>query len=175
MGRMVAHAVHAHLKLHPFHDPIPEEFMPRFAFIVLAVALAACRLPQAEVSEQSVQFVSPSSPDSALTRVAAELTQLGFAIGGREENLVFTAPTPLPAGAGEGGREQLWFVHVVSNARLFRGGTDTRVRGFLVPQTGDVSPGNIVQEKALQITADRPAAFREVQRVAERLHAAVIR
>jgi len=149
--------------------------MRRFVFIALAVALAACGTQQAAVSEQSVQFSSPAHPDSVLTRVAAELTQLGFTIGGREENLVFTAPRPLPAGAGEGGREQLWFVHVVSDAQLFRGGTTTRVRGFFVPQTGDITPGNIVQEKAQQITVDRPDAFREVRRVAERLHAAVLR
>src|SRR5688572_27524424 len=114
--------------------------MRRYAFIAMAMLVAGCGPQVVEVSEQSVQFVAPSSRDSTLAKVAAELTQLGFAIGGRQDTLIFTAPRPLPAGAGvaggatagPGGSEQLWFVHVVSDDRLFRGGSTTRVRGFFV-------------------------------------------
>ena len=153
--------------------------MRRFAFVAALVAVAACGTPQAEVGESSVRFASPPPADSALNRVAAALTNLGFTIGGRHENLVFTAPQAMPAAAlpqGMAGETpQMWFFHVTADDRLFRGGSNTTVRAFLMPRTGDITPGNVVQENALLITAARPEAFREMQRIAEQLRVAAMR
>ena len=154
--------------------------MRRFAFVALAVVLAACGAPEAVVGEQSVVFVTPASQDSALARVSRELAQLGFSIGGRQENLVFTTPRPLPAATRTGttARDtmpQLWFVHVLADDRLFRGGSNVTVRGYFVPQTGMLSPGNVVQEQALPVTSARTEAFRELRRIAGLLHAALER
>ena len=152
--------------------------MRRFAFIALVLVSAACGRQQANVGEQSITFVSPVSADSVLARTAAALTQLGFTVGGQQENLVFTAPAPLPDSATGGagspadiapGTPQLWFVHVVADERLFRGGSNVTVRGYLVPPTGVLTPGNIVQQQAQPVTSARPAAFRELRRIADRL------
>ena len=146
--------------------------MRRYAFIALIAVSASCRVQhQVEVGENSVRLVNPATTEGALAQAAAELTQLGFTVGGREENLVFTTPQPLPAAAAAGGPQQLWFLHVVADDRLFRGGADVTVRGFLVPHVGNMTPGNVVQQRAIPITAARPEAFREVRRIAERLNA----
>jgi len=156
--------------------------MRRFAFLVLAVISAACGVQEALVGEQSVKFSTPTSTDTLLARAAAELTELGFTIGGREGNTLFTNPRPLPDAAGSAGMtnmagsaNQLWFVHFVADSKMFRSGTNGTVRGFLVPETAMTSSGNVVQENALPVSADRVAAFRELQRVAERLNAAANR
>ena len=154
--------------------------MRRFAFTAALVAVAACGTPQAEVGESSVKFASPPPADSALTVAAAALTRLGFTVGGRQENLVFTTPQPVPAAAQTSGAAneptpQLWFLHVTADDRLFRGGSNTTVRAFLMPRTGTVSPGNVVQENATLVTVDRPEAFRELRRIAEELHTAAMR
>ena len=154
--------------------------MRRFVFVAAVVALAACGTPAPEVGEHSVRFASQPPADSALTRAAAALTELGFTVGGRHENLVFTTPQPRPAAARVAGvandtTAQLWFLHVTADDRLFRGGSNTTVRAFLIPSTGNVSPGNVVQENALPVNSDRPEAFRELRRIAERLHAAATR
>ena len=151
--------------------------MRRFAFTAALVAVAACGTPQAEVGESSVKFSSPPPADSALTIAAATLTRLGFTVGGRQDNLIFTTPQPipaaaLPAGAASDSTAQLWFLHVTADNRLFRGGSNTTVRAFLMPRTGNVSPGNVVQENATLVTVDRPEAFRELRRIAEELHVA---
>lgn len=155
--------------------------MRRFVFLAALVAIAACGAPLPEVGESSVKFASPPPADSALSRAAAELTRLGFTIGGRQENLVFTAPQPMPASArpanavANDSTPQQWFLHVTADDRLFRGGSNTTVRAFLMPRTGNVSPGNVVQEQALLVTSDRPEAFRELRRIAEQLQAAAMR
>ena len=154
--------------------------MRRFAFTAALVAVAACGTPQAEVGESSVKFASPPPADSALAVAAAALSQLGFTVGGRHENLIFTTPQPvpaaaLPAGAASDPTPQMWFLHVTADDRLFRGGSNTTVRAFLMPRTGNVSPGNAVQENATLVTIDRPEAFRELRRIAEHLHDAAMR
>jgi len=156
--------------------------MRRFAFLVMAVVAAACGVQEAQVGEQTVKIATPSSPDTLLARAAAELTQLGFTIGGREGNMIFTVPRPLSDAASSAGAanmagtaNQLWFVHFVADSRMFRSGTNGTVRGYLVPRTGAPSPGNVVQENAQQITSERVAAFRELRRVAERLNVAANR
>ena len=160
--------------------------MRPFVFLSAVVAFAACGTPQAEVGQHSVQFVSPPPADSALNRAAAELAQLGFTIGGRHENLIFTAPQPLrigtsgstaatSSGAAADTSAQLWFIHVTADDRLFRGGSNTTVRAFFVPRTGNLSPGNVVQENAQAVTSDHPEAFRELRRIADRLYAAAMR
>src|SRR5688500_18456161 len=165
----------------PAHVRIPEECMRRFVFVAAVVTLAAaCGTPAPEVGEHSVRFASPPPADSALNRAAAALAELGFTVGCRHENLIFTTPQPLPAGARVGGvandtTAQLWFLHVTADDRLFRGGSNTTVRAFLIPSTGNVSPGNVVQENALPVNSDRPEAFRELRRSAEQLHTAAMR
>jgi len=153
--------------------------MRRFSFVALAVVFAACGSPQVEVGEQSVSFVSPVGVDSVLARASAELVQLGFTVSGRQENLVFTTPQPVPGAGGattaSDSGAQLWFIHVLADAERFRGGSNTIVRAFLIPRTGNLTPGNIVQEQALPVTSARPEAFRELRRIADRLHAAAIR
>ena len=154
--------------------------MRRVVVLAIVVALGACGTPRPEVGEHSIRFASPPPADSALNRVAAELTRLGFTIGGRHENLIFTAPRPLPAEARSAGAANdttpvLWFLHVTADDRLFRGGSNTTVRAFFVPPTGNLSPGNIVQENAMAVTSDRPEAFRELTRIADQLYAAAMR
>lgn len=154
--------------------------MRRFAFTAALVALAACGSPQAEVGESSVKFASPPPADSALSQAAVELARLGFTIGGRHENLIFTAPQPIPAAAlaqraAGDATSQMWFLHVTADDRLFRGGSNTTIRAFLMPPTGNVSQGNVVQENAVLVTTDRPELFRELRRIAEQLHAAAMR
>ena len=154
--------------------------MRRFAFIALAFVSAACGVQEINAGEQSLSFVSPATIDVLLTRTETTLGELGFTVGGRHENLVFTAPQPLPeaarGGPGSpadtaGAGPQLWFVHVVANNRLFRGGSNVTVRGYLVPRTGNLTPGNILQQQAQPVTSARPAAYRELRRIADRLHA----
>ena len=154
--------------------------MRRSLFVALTVVVAACGAPEATIGDQSVVFASPARKDTALARVATELAQLGFTVNGRQENLVFTAPREMPpaprqAAASGDSLPQQWFVHVLADDRLFRGGSNITVRGYFVPRTGKLSPGNIVQEQALPVTSARPEAFRELRRVADRLHAAVMR
>ena len=154
--------------------------MRRLVVLAIVVALGACGTPEPEVGEHSIRFASPPPADSALNRAAAELAQLGFTIGGRQENLLFTAPRPLPPEARPSGATNdttpvLWFLHITADDRLFRGGSNTTVRAFFVPPTGNLSPGNVVQENAVPITSDRPEAFRELRRIADRLHAAAMR
>ncbi len=149
-------------------------------FLALAVIVAACGAPEATIGEQSVVFASPDRKETALEREATELTQLGFTVTGRQENLVFTAPQPMPpapqheAASGDS-LPQLWFVHVLADDRLFRGGSNVTVRGYYVPRTGILTPGNLVQEQAMPVTSARREAFRELRRIADRLHAAVMR
>lgn len=153
--------------------------MRRFALVAAALVTAACGAPQVDVREQSLTFASPLGMDSVLARASAELVQLGFTIGGRQDNLVFTVPKAMPAEAA--GRtvsdsgEQLWFVHVLAADRLFRGGSNTTLRAYLMPRTGNLTPGNIVQEQAQPVTSARPEAFRELRRIADRLQAAAFR
>ena len=154
--------------------------MRRFVVLAIVVALAACGTPRPEVGEHSIRFASPPPADSALNRVAAELTRLGFTIGGRHENLIFTTPQPIPpqarpASAANDSTSMLWFLHVTADDRLFRGGSNTTVRAFFVPPTGNLSPGNVVQENALAVTSERPEVFRELTRIAEQLYAAAMR
>ena len=160
--------------------------MRPFVFLSAVIVLAACGTPQAQVGEHSIQFVSPPPADSALNRAAAELAQLGFTIGGRHENLIFTSPQPAPGTGASGGTAgtssaaadtsaQLWFIHVTADDRLFRGGSNTTVRAFFVPRTGNLSPGNVVQENAQAVTSDHREAFRELRRIADQLYAAAMR
>ena len=151
--------------------------MRRIAFLALAVLSAACGAREIEVSEGSVSFSTPAPADTLLARAAAELTQLGFTIGGREGNLLFTAPKPLPdsAGAAAGGTNQLWLVHIVADNNPFSAGSSGIVRAYLVPETLMPSPGNASMENAQRITDQRPAAFLELRRIAERLNAAANR
>jgi len=151
--------------------------MRRFAFLALAVLSAACGARELQVSEGSVSFSTPASADTLLARAAAELTQLGFTIGGREGNLLFTAPRPLPdsAGAQAGATNQLWLVHIVADNKVFSAGSDGIVRAYLVPEALMPSPGNTAMDNALRITDQRPAAFLELRRIAERINAAANR
>ncbi len=154
--------------------------MRRFVVLAALVTVAACGVREVDVGQSSLKFASPPPADSALNRAATELTRLGFTIAGRQENLIFTAPQPLPAAARQGAAAsdtmpQQWFIHVTADDRLFRGGSFTTIRAFFMPQTGNVTPGNVVQENAMVVTADRPEAFRELQRIAEQLHAAAMR
>jgi hypothetical protein len=151
--------------------------MRRFAFLALAVLSTACGARELEVGEGSVSFSTPASADTLLARAAAELTQLGFTIGGREGNLLFTAPRPLPdsARAQPGGTNQLWLVHIVADNKVFSAGSDGIVRAYLVPEALMPSPGNTAMDNALRITDQRPAAFLELRRIAERLNAAANR
>ena len=93
--------------------------MRRFVFLAALVTIAACGNPQAEVGESSVKFASQPPADSALNRAADELTRLGFTVGGRHENLIFTTPQPLPAAArpatANDTTPQLWFLHVTAD------------------------------------------------------------
>lgn len=151
--------------------------MRRFAIITLAAFSAACGANQVNVGETTVSFTTPASPDTLLARAAAELTQLGFQMGGREQNLIFTAPRPLPDSiAGTvGGDPQQWFIHVTADPQVFAAGSTGVVRAYLIPLMGTPSPGNSVTENVHPVSDDRPAVFRELRRVSERLQVAATR
>lgn len=151
--------------------------MRRSAIIALAVLSAACSSNQLFVGERNVSFTTPASPDTLLARAAAALADLGFTVGGREGNMLFTTPAPLPesvAGSTAGDPQQ-WFIHVAAESQQFTTGSTGTLRAYLVPPTELPSPGNSSVENAHQVTADRAAVFGELRRVADRVRVAATR
>ncbi len=151
--------------------------MRGFAIATLAVLTAACGSNTLSVGERTVSFTTPASPDTLLARAEAALLQLGFAVGGRQENVLFTAPRALPdsIAGSPAGTPQQWFVHVTAEDKLFSAGTTGTIRAYLVPVTAMPSPGTSAMESAHQVTSRRPAAFRELRRVGERVQAEATR
>jgi hypothetical protein len=145
--------------------------MHRFT-IVGIVLLAGC-FRGIGGSEQPTSFTAPGTPEQVLARAEAELTQMGSQVVSREQRTVFTAPRPVPGGtANASGQPQLWFFRVSAKPQMFTAGSSVDVRAYLVPAPEAVTGGNVLQQNAIEVTADRPELFNEVRQVAARIQAA---
>jgi hypothetical protein len=152
--------------------------MRRFVPICLAL-ISACALRQG-VGNQSTDFTVPSRVDTLLARARVELGQLGYTVSPTEhEGMVLTEPRPIPDSLAidtATTRGQLWVLRVTGANNVFSAGSHGTVEAFLIPPAGEASPGNVILQTATTVTATRtPALFRELQRVAGAIQAAVSR
>jgi hypothetical protein len=152
--------------------------MRRFAIISLVILTAACGIRQAGSGERTITFTTPATRDTLLARAAVALTQMGFQIGGIEEGMLFTVPRTLPDSIAPalGGQRQQWFVQIHATNQRFIAGSSGVVRGYLIPMTAaPPSQGNAVRENAEPVSIERPAIFRELERVAAGVREAATR
>ena len=141
--------------------------MRRFTIVAL-ILLAGC-FRGIGGSEQPTSFTVPGTPEQVLARAEAQLTELGSQVVSREQRTVITAPRPIPAtaAAATSGQPQLWFFRVSAKPQTFTAGSAVDVRAYLLPPTEmNTSPGNVVRQDAIEVTAERPELFNEVRRIA---------
>ena len=152
----------------------------RFIATICAALISACALRQG-VGEQSTDFTVPGTADSLLSRARGELAELGYTISPTEhqQRMVLTEPRPIPDSLAVDTattRGQLWVLRVTGANNVFSAGAHGTVEAFLIPPATAASPGNVILQTATPVTARRtPALFRELQRVAGVIQAAVTR